>query len=173
VAIALGGNVGDVESIFRWAVAALSPWLLGPRLARLYRTQAVSPIPQAEYLNTAICGRTSASAEDLLALCKRLERQAGRRAGVRDAPRPLDLDLLLWGERSCDAPELTLPHPRLRRRHFVLAPLAEIAPDLVVPPDGRTVAELLESVDGDGTLEIRDWRDPALPQEAAEKPAAS
>lgn len=82
----------------------------------------------------------------MLALAKALELAAGRTRGVRFGPRPLDVDLLLYGEMRLDDPELTLPHPRLRERRFVLAPLAEIAPDLIVPsgpPDGATVAELL------------------------------
>lgn len=81
---------------------------------------------------------------DLLALCKALERAAGRRRSVRFGPRPLDIDLLLYGDLQLHTPELTLPHPRLRERRFVLEPLAEIAPDLRVPPDGATVRELLE-----------------------------
>lgn len=80
----------------------------------------------------------------MLAVCKALEREAGRRKNQRFGPRPLDVDIVLWGDRVSDRPELTLPHPRLRERRFVLEPLAEIAPDLRVPPDGVTVRELLE-----------------------------
>jgi 7,8-dihydro-6-hydroxymethylpterin-pyrophosphokinase len=65
---------------------------------------------------------------------------------VRFGPRPLDIDLLLYGDLRSDAPELTLPHPRLRERRFVLEPLAEIAPDLAVPPDGMSVRELLAAL---------------------------
>lgn len=83
----------------------------------------------------------------MLGLCKALEHEAGRRRPPRTprwGPRPLDVDIVLWGDRVSDRPELTLPHPRLRERRFVLEPLAEIAPDLRVPPDGVTVRELLE-----------------------------
>ena len=79
----------------------------------------------------------------MLALAKALERAAGRRRGARFGPRPLDVDLLVYGDRLSAAPELTLPHPRLRERRFMLAPLAEIAPDSRLPPDGARVAELL------------------------------
>jgi 7,8-dihydro-6-hydroxymethylpterin-pyrophosphokinase len=94
----------------------------------------------------------------VLALGKALELAAGRRRGVRFGPRPLDVDLLLYGDRRSDAPEMTLPHPRLRERRFVLAPLAEIAPDLRLPPDGARVAELLTRLDDDpaGVQRI-DW----------------
>jgi 2-amino-4-hydroxy-6-hydroxymethyldihydropteridine diphosphokinase len=80
---------------------------------------------------------------ELLALAKALELAAGRRRGARFGPRPLDIDLLLYGDLQISTPELTLPHPRLRERRFVLEPLAEIAPDLRIPPDGARVRDLL------------------------------
>lgn len=86
---------------------------------------------------------TSLQPGDLLSVCKALELAAGRRRGVRFGPRPLDVDLLVYGDLQIATPELTLPHPRLRERRFVLAPLAEIAPDLRIPPDGARVADLL------------------------------
>jgi 2-amino-4-hydroxy-6-hydroxymethyldihydropteridine diphosphokinase len=113
------------------------------RVASLYRSAAVSPVPQPEYLNTVAVGHTDLDPESVLAVCKALERAAGRRRTARFGPRPLDVDIVLWGDRVSDRPELTLPHPRLRERRFVLEPLAEIAPDLQVPPDGVTVRELL------------------------------
>ncbi len=121
----------------------------GPlRVASLYRSRAVSPLPrrtppQPDYLNTAALARTALPPDAVLAVAKALELAAGRTRGVRFGPRPLDIDLLLYGGVRLHDPELTLPHPRLRERRFVLAPLAEIAPGLVVPPDGATVAELL------------------------------
>lgn len=117
---------------------------LGPlRVASLYRTAPVSPVPQPDFLNTAALAHTALPPEEILALAKALELAAGRRRGVRFGPRPLDIDLLLHGDLQRHAPELTLPHPRLRERRFMLEPLAEIAPDLPVPPDGATVADLL------------------------------
>jgi len=79
----------------------------------------------------------------VLALAKRIEALAGRRPGPRGADRPLDIDLLFHGASRRDGAELTLPHPALRRRRFVLAPLADLAPDLPLPPDGATARELL------------------------------
>lgn len=146
MALALGGNLGPVESTFRDALRQLEA-VLGPlRVAPFYRTAAVSPIPQPDYLNTAAVGATALPPHEVLALAKRLERAAGRRPGPRFGPRPLDIDLLLWGDLVLEDPELTLPHPRLRERRFVLEPLADIAPDWRVPPDGRTVAELLAAL---------------------------
>ncbi|HEX5715492.1 MAG TPA: 2-amino-4-hydroxy-6-hydroxymethyldihydropteridine diphosphokinase [Thermoanaerobaculia bacterium] len=145
--MALGGNVpgtdGPVERTLILALRRLEE-ALGPlRIASLYRTAAVSPIPQPDYLNTAVLANTSLEPGDLLALAKALELAAGRRRGARFGPRPLDVDLLLYGDRQSSAPELTLPHPRLRERRFVLAPLAEIAPDLRIPPDNAKVSALL------------------------------
>lgn len=122
---------------------ALDPVLGDLRAASLYRTAPVSPVPQPDFLNTAVLARTTLAPADLLAVAKAMELAAGRRPGVRLGPRPLDVDLLLYGDLQTSTPELTLPHPRLRERRFVLEPLAEIAPDLRVPPDGATVRELL------------------------------
>lgn len=133
---------------------------LGPlRAAPLYRTTPVTlpgAPPQADYLNTAAVGSTDMEPLEVLRLAKALEREAGRDpAAERWAARPLDVDLLVYGDICGDlsgeptgevasAPaRLTLPHPGLRRRAFVLIPLADVAPGLAVPPDGKTVAELL------------------------------
>lgn len=95
--------------------------------------------------------------EDLLALAKALEHAAGRRRGERFGPRTLDVDLLLWGDRQVETPELTVPHPRMRERRFVLEPLAEIAPDLPVPPDGVPVRELLALLPAEPAVERVGW----------------
>jgi 2-amino-4-hydroxy-6-hydroxymethyldihydropteridine diphosphokinase len=147
VALALGGNLpgpqGEAGGTLAWALRQLAASLGPLRIASLYRSRPVSPVPQPDYLNTAALGSTVLPPDAVLALAKALELAAGRRRGVRFGPRPLDIDLLLYGDRRSDAVELTLPHPRLRERRFVLAPLAEIAPDLRIPPDGATAAELL------------------------------
>jgi 2-amino-4-hydroxy-6-hydroxymethyldihydropteridine diphosphokinase len=93
----------------------------------------------------------------VLAAAQALELAAGRRRGRRLGPRPLDVDLLLFGDRVSDRPELTLPHPRLAERRFVLVPLAEIAPDRRVPPHGRTVAELLAATADTSRVERVEW----------------
>lgn len=93
----------------------------------------------------------------MLALAKALELAAGRRRGERFGPRPLDVDLLLYGDLQSSDPELTLPHPRLRERRFVLEPLAEIAPDLRVPPDGARVGDLLARLPPGERVERIGW----------------
>lgn len=146
VVLALGGNLGPVADTLGTAVRRLEA-ALGPlRVSPLYRTAAVSSIPQPDYLNAAAVGRTTLPPDAVLALAKALEHAAGRRPGPRWSPRPLDIDLLLWDGLVCDLPELTLPHPRLRERRFVLEPLADLVPELAVPPEGLTVAELLREL---------------------------
>lgn len=132
-----------MEAVLTAALRLLSTFLGPLDIASLYRTAPVSPIPQPDYLNTAAVGRTLLSPDEILALGKAAEHAAGRRRTARDAPRPLDIDLLLYGTWVSDAPELRLPHPGLCQRSFVLAPLAEIAPHWPIPPAGPTVAEAL------------------------------
>jgi 2-amino-4-hydroxy-6-hydroxymethyldihydropteridine diphosphokinase len=163
VVLAFGGNLPpDLDAVaanLRRAIDQLRP-ILGPlRVASFYRSAPVSPpisqAPQPDYLNTAAVAEVIAAdlpPDAILAIAKALELAAGRRRGVRFGPRPLDIDLLLYGSLRSDAPELTLPHPRLRERRFVLEPLAEIAPDLAIPPDGRSVRELLAALPPDPGL---------------------
>lgn len=100
--------------------------------------------PQPDFLNAVVTGRTLLPPLDLLGLLKRLEVRAGRNLpGEENGPRPLDLDILLYGSERIRLPDLVVPHPRLAERRFVLAPLADLLPDLVVPGTGRTVASLL------------------------------
>lgn len=153
VALSLGGNLGPVRDRLVEALLALADFLGAPLddpdspllVSPLYRTAPVSTIRQPDFLNAAAVGRTGRSPREILAFGQELERRAGRSRGTapRDGPRPLDVDLLVHGEAVVASPELTLPHPRLAERAFVLVPLAAVAPDLAVPPSGATVAELL------------------------------
>jgi 2-amino-4-hydroxy-6-hydroxymethyldihydropteridine diphosphokinase len=158
--LALGGNLGPVEQTLDRTLRQLEA-ALGPlRIASLYRSSPLSPIPQPDFLNTAAVATTALEPEAVLALAKSLELAAGRQLSaltIRFGPRPLDIDILLYGDRTSDAPELTLPHPRLRERRFMLEPLAEIAPDWLVPSDGTPVRELLARLGNSQELERIGW----------------
>ena len=157
MALALGANTGDPRRQLLAAIAELSRRLGALAVAPLFRSAAVSPIAQPDFLNSALIARTALPPEELLALAHRLEREAGRVPGPRLGPRPLDVDLLCCGDLVLQRPGLVLPHPRLRERAFVLAPLAAVAPDLPLPPDGRTPAELLATLPPDPTLRRVGW----------------
>ncbi|MEZ5741873.1 MAG: 2-amino-4-hydroxy-6-hydroxymethyldihydropteridine diphosphokinase [Burkholderiaceae bacterium] len=139
----LGANLGDAQAALRDAIAALGR-LPGTRVSgvsRLYRSAPVDA-PGPDYVNAAVRLETLVSATDLLAAMQALESAAGRLPAGRHAPRVLDLDLLLYNSDSLITAPLTLPHPRLAERAFVLRPLVDIDPTLVLP-DGRAVLDLL------------------------------
>jgi len=143
VAIGLGAYLDDPGNAIDRAVASLRQGGVAElRRAALYRTRPVGCVPGTpDFLNTAVVGLWRGSPLALLALCRRIEGALGRPAyRASDVPRVIDLDLLLVGQRRMDSVALTLPHPRLTDRRFVLEPLAEIAPDWLVPPGLATVA---------------------------------
>lgn len=115
-------------------------------MAPLYRTQPVTAEPQPDYLNTVALGAGWAAPEELLAGALDVERELGRRRETAGAPRTIDLDLLFVGAERRSGGGLELPHPRLRQRRFVLAPLSDLAPDLPLPPDGATPRALLAAL---------------------------
>ncbi len=135
--IGLGANLGDARAALRQALAALRQLPFTQLLAcsSCYQTAALGDAPQAlpspDYLNAVAELRTGLSAPDLLAALQGIEAAAGRQRPYRNAPRTLDLDLLMHGSATWNEPSLTLPHPRMLQRAFVLVPLAEIAPQLV------------------------------------------
>ena len=146
VAIALGSNLGDRESLLGLARRRLRLVLSNPRESRSYETEPVGlEGHQPMFLNAAVVGDTSLTPRVLLAVLNAIEHDAGRERPFPGAARTLDLDLVLFGEEIIDEPGLTVPHPRFRERRFVLEPLAEIAAELRDPVTGRTIGDLLRS----------------------------
>ncbi len=132
--VALGANLGDAAQALRDAVAALgdTQGIRVVRASRLYRTAPVQSTGP-DYINAVVEVSTTLTAPALLDALQAIEKQAGRERPYRNAPRTLDLDLLLYGQGSIASPRLTVPHPRMSERAFVLVPLADIAPTLVSP----------------------------------------
>lgn len=146
VAIALGSNLGDRRAHLDWAIGQLATYLSQLRVSSFHETAPVDVEgPQPPYLNAAVVGRTALAPRALLDLLLNLERTRGRTRPARRAPRTLDLDLILYGDRVIDEPGLTVPHPEFHRRAFVLDPLAEVAADWRDPRTGKTVGELASS----------------------------
>ena len=142
--VGLGSNVGDRMEHLRAAVEDIERCVgRNVRYSSAYETDPIGLECQPQFLN-AVCGvDTDLQPRDLLSALLVIEDSHGRRRTTRYGPRTLDLDILLYGDLITDEPELTVPHPRMAERRFVLVPLAEIAPKAVHPGSGRTIEEIL------------------------------
>jgi len=147
VAIALGSNLGDREARLAFGVSALPGFITHLRQSSWYDTTPVGvSLDQPRYLNGVVIGETALSARELLDRLRDIEAAAGRTRPSPMAPRTLDLDLILFGDKKIEEPGLTVPHPRFRERLFVLEPLAEVAPDWIDPVTGHRIKELLSAL---------------------------
>jgi 2-amino-4-hydroxy-6-hydroxymethyldihydropteridine diphosphokinase len=155
--IGVGSNLGDSRQRVLAAFGALDALPHTQLLARsrLYRTRPFGPVPQGDFINAVAKIETRLTARELLDGIRRIEAAAGRVRDERWGPRTLDLDLLLHGDERIDSPDLTVPHPGIAERGFVLAPLNDIAPGLEVPGVGQVEA-LLKALPADGIAEILD-----------------
>jgi len=143
-AVALGSNLGDRAAHLDFAIARLAALLDNLKASRYYDTVPVGVSgPQPIYLNAAAVGKTTLSARELLHGLLAIERERGRERPHDNAPRTLDLDLILFGDAVIVEPGLVVPHPRFRERRFVLEPLAEVAAGLRDPVTGKTADQLL------------------------------
>ena len=146
IAIGLGSNLGDRPAVLQAAVARLTPYLTITATSQIYETPAAYVTDQPAFLNMAVTGTTNLSPRALLWSLKQIEHQLGRQPTFRYGPRLIDLDILFYGDRILQESELTLPHPRIAERSFVLRPLADIAPDWQHPTSRLTVAAMLRKL---------------------------
>lgn len=150
--LALGGNLGDRAANLQAGTDALRARGIEPsRLSSIWETEPV-PADQPAYLNAVIVAATDLEPNELLDTLKEIEKGLGRRPGRRWGPRPLDIDILFYNELDLETEQLTIPHPRIAERPFVLAPLAEVV-DGPLPVLGETAAALLAALPRSGLLE--------------------
>ncbi len=144
--LGLGSNLGNRQDNLDKALNLLSQRLQVSQVSSIYDTEPVGNVSQPRFLNSVCQVHTRLTPTELLALAKGIELKLGRARGKSNAPRPIDIDILFYGDQVVETPELVIPHPRLAERAFVLIPLDEIAPDLVHPVNGKTIRELLQGV---------------------------
>jgi len=154
--LGLGANLGDPAATLSAVrrIFARTSGLEVSGASALYRTEPVAGPPgQPDYLNAVLQVRTVLGPRQLLELCRDLESRFGRRRQVRWGARTLDLDILLYDDLHLEEPDLTIPHPRLHLRRFVLEPLCELAPERVHPELGRSFRRLLAELPGTARVE--------------------
>ena len=145
VYLGLGSNLGDRQENLEKALEFLSQRLRMGRVSSIYDTEPTGDSSQPRYLNLVCQAYTRLEPAALLALAKGIESKLGR-VGKSNAPRTIDIDILLYDEQVIETPELIIPHPKMTERAFVLIPLDEIAPDLVHPVNSKTIRKLVENV---------------------------
>jgi len=160
VHLGLGSNLGDRAANLEHALERLAAWgVEAVRRSSLYATEPVGFAPQHWFLNCVLEAETELMPRQLLRATQQVERDLGRRRLVRNGPRILDVDILLYGGSVVRMADLEIPHPRIGERRFVLIPLRELAPSLLHPTLRRTIAELLASTPD--RSEVRVWHPPA------------
>lgn len=155
--LALGSNIGNRQKNLSAALERLRAIMDIHKLSSVYETEPVGYLDQPRFLNMVCYGQTTASPDELLRSTKAIEEALGREPSFRNAPRPIDIDILLYDNLRMETEDLTIPHPRMSERAFVLVPLAEIAPTAIDPVSGKTAQELLLAVPqaGISKLDIR------------------
>jgi len=143
VYLGLGSNMGDRRENLERALEYLSQRLGVIVKSSIYDTEPMENPSQPRFLNMVCQAKTMLQPEDLLTLAKGIERKMGRQPGRTNSPRPIDIDILFYGDKVINTPGLVIPHPRMNYRAFVLVPLAEIAPTLVHPVTKKTAKEML------------------------------
>lgn len=152
--LGLGTNLGDKEENLKRALSLLDdhPRITVIRTSSFYNTAPVGVTDQPDFLNTVTQIETSLSPRELHDITHHIEAQMGRQRTIRWGPRVIDIDILLYDNERIEEEDLKIPHPEMMKRRFVLEPLAEIAPDLVLP-NGRTAEEALKSFEHESVVE--------------------
>ena len=145
--LSLGSNIGDREANLRAAISRLNELGDVTAVSGLYETEPVEVVDQPWFINCAVALATDLSAEELLAGVLTIERSMGRERTRPKGPRNIDIDILLFGDAVVDSPALTIPHPGLATRQFVLAPLSEIAPEAVHPITLKSVCQMRDQIE--------------------------
>jgi 2-amino-4-hydroxy-6-hydroxymethyldihydropteridine diphosphokinase len=155
VYLGLGSNIGDSRQMLQAAIDRLnSPDLRLKRVSSVYKTEPQERRNQQWFLNAAVEAETDLFPRQLLARIAKVEQQLGRRRMLANGPRTIDIDILFYGSFTVETPELTIPHPRMAERRFVLAPMAELAPELRDPVTRRTMRDLLAATAGQAVRKI-------------------
>ena len=152
--LSLGSNLEPRVARLHHAIDLLTSTLGPVQSSHLYETSPVGYTDQPDFLNCCIAGQTDLSAEDLYAACKNVERSIGRLNRERWREREIDVDVILYGSTQVQNDVITIPHPRMQDRRFVLAPAAEIVPHMIDPRSGRSINELLQCCTDAGIVRI-------------------
>lgn len=147
VILALGSNLGDRCENLHQAIKAISEKVTISKQSSVYETPPWGFIEQPVFFNQVVCGKTPLNPTELLTFVKNIEHEMGRVKNFKNGPRLIDIDIILFGEHIINTEKLEIPHPRMLERGFVLLPLFEIEPDLIIPGTNRCVAEYLKNVD--------------------------
>lgn len=158
--IALGTNIEPRKKYIDEALFLLRSHeqIILKRKSTIYETAPVGFLEQADFLNVVIEIHTSLSAMALLEVCQSIEKKLGRIRTIKDGPRTIDLDILVYGNEIHQTKRLTLPHPRMKERAFVLVPFHEIASHFVLEPYGKTIEQLLKELPEESIQEVRKWK---------------
>lgn len=155
--LGLGSNMGDRESNLEGALRMLAHKVTIGKISSVYETEPVGYSEQPWFLNLVCCGETRLGPFDLLSFAKDIEARLGRIPSFPNAPRPIDIDILFYDQEIMDTEELSIPHPRINERAFVLIPLADVALSLFHPALGKTIEVMVSELED--TKLVRKWGD--------------